>query len=371
MDKKPRVLQINKLYYPHIGGVEKVVQDIAEGLSDKAHMDVLACQDKGSFCQEIINGINVTKASSLGIHFSMPISFQFPFLLKKMCHQYDVLHFHMPFPLGDIACLLSGYKGKVIAWWHSDIVRQKKLLKLYEPFLYQFLDRVDKIIVATPNHIESSAFLKSYRDKCVVIPFGIDLDTFGTNEKILHKISSIKEQHQRPIVLFVGRLIYYKGVEYLIEAMRKIDADLVLIGKGILEDKLKDMVNEFGMQERVCFKGEISYEEIIAYYHACDLFVLPSIANSEAFGLVQLEVMACSKPVINTALQTGVPYVSIHNETGLTVPPSDPQALRKAISELIDNKTMRIEMGNKARERVEKYFTKDKMLEAVLRLYNE
>lgn len=369
VNKKRRVLQVNKFYSPHIGGVEKVVQDIAEGLSNLARIDVLACRSKGRFQQNQINGVNVIKANSLGVCFSMPFSPQFPFLLREICHDYDVIHFHMPFPLGDLSCLLSGYKGKVIASWHSDVVRQKKLLQFYKPLLHKFLDRVDQIIVATPNHIESSAFLKQYREKCVVIPYGIDLGIFQLNESISGKVKIIKRQHSKPIVLFVGRLIYYKGLEYLIDAMLGIEADLVIIGQGPLLGNLEKRVHSYEMQDRVFFMGHSSFDDIVSFYHACDIFVLPSIANSEAFGLVQLEAMACGKPIINTLLPTGVPYVSVHNETGLSVPPKDTEALRDAIVKLISNKTLRVEMGQNARERVESHFTKEKMLDQIFKLY--
>ena len=180
---KIKVLQINKLYAPHIGGVEKVVQDIAEGLKDKVDMKVLVCSNKGKAVVDSINGVEVTRAGSFGIYFSMPLSLSIFTKLRKLSSDRDVLHFHMPFPLGDAAYFLSGFKGKVVVWWHSDIVRQKALMKLYKPLMDRFLKRADRIIVATEGHINGSSYLEPYRDKCVIIPFGIDIEAFDNHNR--------------------------------------------------------------------------------------------------------------------------------------------------------------------------------------------
>ena len=163
------VLQISKLYYPWIGGVEKVVQDIAEGLLGKVHMEVLACEPKGHGGSQLINGVKVTKASSLGIYWGMPISLSFPFLLAWKSRKADILHFHLPFPLGVLSYLLMGSKRKkIVVTYHSNIVRQKKLMRFYEPFLHRFLKRADKILVTSPNLLEASKCLVPYKDKCTI-----------------------------------------------------------------------------------------------------------------------------------------------------------------------------------------------------------
>ncbi len=371
MDKCMKVLQISKLYYPHIGGVERVVQDIAEGLKDKVDMKVLVCQQKGKGGKEIINGVEVFRASSLGIYFSMPVSFNFPFLLKRLGKDMDILHFHMPFPLGDISYLLMKPQGKLVVWWHSDIIKQKNLLRLYKPFLIRFLRKADKIIVATPNHIESSVFLKDFRDKCEVIPFGIDIARFRLNDKMREKVESIRDKYGPKIILFIGRLIYYKGVEYMIRAMKRVDARLLIVGDGPLRDSLINLVTKLGIEDKIVFLRKIDDEEIAIYYHACDIFVLPSIANSEAFGIVQLEAMACGKPVVSTNLPTGVPFVNSHEKTGLIVPPKDSEAMAQAINRLLNNSDLREIYGQYSKQRVEKEFTKELMIRRILTVYEK
>ncbi len=369
--EKIRVLQVNKLYAPHIGGVEKVVQDIAEGLRDRVDMKVLVCSNKGKAVVDKINGVEVNRAGSFGIYFSMPLSLSFFAKLRQLSSDRDILHFHMPFPLGDAAYFLSGFKGKVIIWWHSDIVRQKVLMKLYKPLMDRFLKRADRIIVATEGHINGSSYLEPYRDKCIIIPFGIDVRSFE-DKSVNENRSSIQQSSQVKKVLFIGRLIYYKGVEVLLRAFSKVrGAQLYIVGDGPLSEQLKTQAIESGISESVHFLGHQSDEDIKTMLNACDLFVLPSVANSEAFGLVQIEAMACSKPVINTSLPTGVPYVSLNGQTGLTVPPGDAESLAAAMQRLIDNDDERIQMGLKAKERAIQYFTMDKMLDSVYKLYND
>jgi rhamnosyl/mannosyltransferase len=368
-----KVLQISKLYFPYIGGVEKVVQDIAESLTSKVDMTVLVCQPKGKGQTEIINGVRVIRAGSFGIYFSMPVSLSFPFILKKIADEdeFDILHFHMPFPLADVSYLCARPKGKVVVWWHSDIVKQRNILRLYHPFMMRFLSKANKIIVATPRHIESSPFLKHFRDKCAVIPFGIDLTRFRLNDENREKVMSIRDMHGTKLILFVGRLIYYKGVEYLVEAMKKVEAKLLLIGEGYLKESLINLANKIGVRDKIIFMGRIHDEDLIHYYHACSIFVLPSIANSEAFGIVQLEAMACGKPVINTELPTGVPWVSVHGETGITVPPRDSSALADALNVLLNNEDLCETYGKNARKRVEEEFTVKLMMDRVVSVYKQ
>lgn len=369
---KLKVLQVNKLYYPWTGGIEKVVQQIAEGLKDKTDMEVLVCREKGRTVIEKVNGIAVYRAGSMGMFSSMPVSISFIKYLRQLSKSKDVLHFHMPFPLGDIAFLLSGYKGKVVIWWHSDIVRQKKLMKLYRPIMEKFLNRADTIIVATKGHIDGSDYLQKYKDKCVIIPYGVD-------KRIEEESDRYIEQHEaspnstRPLnMLFVGRLVYYKGCEILLKAFKEVNnAELTIIGDGELRAKLEKEAEIYNLTNKVHFLGNVEEERLNQAFEDCDVFVLPSIAKSEAFGLVQIEAMAYGKPVINTNLPSGVPYVSLDRVTGLTVPPNDVQALADAMRWMVENNKDRIEMGKKARERVKEFYRMDDMLNRVLEIYKK
>lgn len=372
--KKLRVLQVNKLYYPFTGGVEKVVQQIAEGLVDKTAMRVLVCNEKKEDVTEVIHGVKVHRSGSFGMLGNMPLSVKFMRDLKISSKNCDILHFHMPFPIGDAAGLLSGYKGKVVVWWHSDVVRQKKMMLFYRPFMELFLKRADAIIVATQGHIDGSAYLGPYKDKCRIIPYGVNPEIEKKADQwVLKKKEEKKKEESRPVrFLFVGRLVYYKGCKVLLEAFRTVkNAELVMIGDGVMEEELKELTRAYGIAERVHFLGNVSDEVLEKNFAECDVFVLPSIARSEAFGLVQTEAMSYEKPVINTNLPSGVPYVSIHKETGLTVEPEDAKGLSDAMNWMAGHPDEREEMGKKARMRVKECYQMKDMLDGVLALYRK
>lgn len=364
-----KVLQVNKLYYPHIGGVENHVRTLAEGLNKKIEVEVLAASERFETTAESINGVKVTKVASLGRLRSAPMTMGFVSKLKSM--KRDIYHLHFPNPTGEVSFLLAKPHGKLVVTYHSDIVRQKTILKLYKPFLEEFLNRADRIIVGSPNLIESSPFLQKRKGKCRVVPFGINSKWLALTPRVQERVDDIRRAHGPKIAFFLGRLIYYKGVDYLIRAMREVEGKLIIAGDGELGPELKNLVNELGIQERVAFVGTLSDEELSAYYHACDVFVLPSVESSEAYGLVQLEAHACGKPVVSTNLPTGVPFVNQDGVTGLVVPPGDAGALSESINRLLGDEELRAKLGKQAKDRFLREFTDEVMVDQVLGIYRE
>ena len=349
-----KILEVNKFYAPHIGGIETLVEERARYFASRpdTEVKVLVCQERGDTEEECIDGVEVIRCGCHLIVAACPISFAFLKKFRELAKWADVIECHMPFPLGDLACLLSRTKKRVVLAWHSDVVKQKHLLKLYSPLLRWFLRRADTIIVATKGHIDSSPFLPEHREKCSVIPYPLEIERYEKAKRLpiltgrLHDPTKCK-------LLFVGRLVYYKGVEVLLEAFRGVvGCELFLCGTGVLEDSLRTQAE--GLE--VHFMGRLSDEELKAAFADCDIFILPSVENSEAFGIVQQEAMVYGKPVINTSLPTGVPYVSLHGKTGLTVPPRDVQALTNAIQKLADNSKLRRIYGDNAAQRVRKEY---------------
>lgn len=368
MEKK-KILQVNKSYYPTIGGIEKTVQQIAEGLSEQTEMSVLVCSENRRLVEETINGVKITRVPSIFKWGNLPIPLGFNSALRQLSKAQDVIHLHMPFPFGDLACLLSGYKGKIVLWWHSDVVRQKKMMLLYKPIMLGMLKRADAIVVATEGHINGSAYLEPFREKCVIIPFGVNKNTeLVADEYMANREKTIKNNKIR--FLFVGRLVYYKGCKVLLESFAQVkDAELVIVGSGVMEEELKQLARKLQINEDVHFMGEVSEEELLRQYAQCDVFVLPSIAKSEAFALVQIEAMAFGKPVINTNLPSGVPYVSLDKITGLTVKPGDVESLSVAMQWLVEHEEERLAMGDAARKRMKEEYRLEKMLERVYNIY--
>ena len=354
-----RILEVNKAYYPHTGGIETLVKQYSEELGNIGNVEVktLVCRDgRGGTSREMIDGVELTRAGSFGTYFSCPLSASFIGLFRKMAKNADVVHIHVPFPLADAALMLSGFRGRVAVSWHSDIVKQKKLMLAYKPFMRYLLKRADCIITATEGHVRGSGYLPEFADKCVTVPYGITPEDYLNIEKI--PFLTEKCVHKDSVKLFfTGRLVYYKGVEVLLRAFRYVvgkgcKCELFIAGSGELDSRLKNMAEIHGIAEKVHFLGFLPDEQLKQAYADCDIFILPSVAKSEAFGIVQLEAMIYGKPVINTDLPSGVPYVSLHGKTGFTVRPDDPKHLASAIIRLVNDGSLRERFGNAAKQRV-------------------
>ncbi len=369
-----KVLQVYKDYCPPVvGGVEGHINLLANGLKDRGiRVEVLVSNTRAKLEVENINGIRVTKVPQLGRFASAPLNATLSAWVRKLGKDADVVHFHFPNPTGEIASLLARVTNKIVVTYHSDIVRQARLAKLYSPLLQRFLKGSDVIIATSPNYVQSSDVLHQFRDKCKVIPFGIDPSRFAPNDNTEKEVAGIRGNYEGPIALFIGKFRYYKGLYVLLEAMKMVEGTLLMVGIGPMERDLKKQVAaDDELKKKIFFLGELSNEDIIRYLHACDVFVFPSIFRSEAFGIVLLEAMACGKPLISTELGTGTSFVNQHQETGLVVQPKDSKALAEAINYLFLNPEVRGRFGKAARERVEKYFCLDKMVEDVIHTYQE
>lgn len=365
MKRKLRILEVNKAYYPHVGGIESLVKQYAESFSEKSDLIVLVCRDgRGRTINEKIGGAKIIRSGSFGTYFSCPLSVSFIENFRRLSQKSDVIHINMPFPLADVALLLSEYKGKVVISWHSDVVKQKKLMFFYKPIMMKLLKRADLIITATQGHIDSSPYISKFREKCQVIPYGINIREYLSIDKkpvltdMLIDKSAVK-------VFFTGRLVYYKGVDVLLRAFHNVhNCELFIAGTGSLETSLKEYAENHNMHN-VHFMGFMPDDDLKCAFADCDIFVLPSVANSEAFGIVQLEAMVYSKPVINTALPTGVPHVSVDGVSGITVEPSSPIKLANAINMLAGDRNLREAYGRNAFRRVHDMFDSGKVLDEV------
>ncbi|BCX15616.1 MAG: mannosyltransferase [Candidatus Parcubacteria bacterium] len=347
-----KILQVNKLYYPWIGGVETIVKQIAEGLNKKnsLEIDVLVCNDKNETVIEEINGVKIMRVQSFGIFWSMPVSFYFLNFYRKIAKNYDLIFLHYPFPLGFVAYTLFSRNKNLVVWYHSDIVRQKLLEIFFRPFHLYALKKSKKIFVSNPNLIKSSDYLKKFKEKCIVIPFGIDLNYFRENEEIKKEAEEIRKKFGTPLILSIGRLSYYKGFTYLIRASKEIEGKILIIGEGKLKNKLLRLINDLNLENKVFIIPPVN--DLRPYYLACDIFVLPSIHKSEAFGIVILESMAFGRPVISTELGTGTSWLNINNETGFVVQPKNEKELVEKINLLLHNKELCQRFNQNVKERV-------------------
>jgi len=360
-----RVVQIGKYYPPHKGGMETHLQVLCGELRKSLDVRVIVANDGACREESVVDGVSVTRVGTPLTAAAAPIC---PGLVRQIRKaQPDLIHIHLPNPSAVLAYLAANSQAPLVVSYHSDVVRQKRLAWLFQPFLRRVLDRCAAVIASSRAYIESSPILNRYRDRCRVIPYGVSVARLGPYDQ--SRVARIREKYGPRIVISVGRLVYYKGLEHLIRAMSAVAGKLLIIGEGPARSGLEREARDRGVRDRVIFLGEIA--DLTPYYHAAEVFVLASVARSEAFGIVQLEAMSCGKPVINTRLASGVPFVSLDRVTGLTVPPANHEALAAAINSLLNDPARRALYGQAARRRVRQEFTVAKMAERTLQLYGD
>lgn len=357
-----RILHIGKYYPPEVGGIETHLQILSEQLSKSNEVEVLVARARpdGDFLEHAPKVSRIRPLMNIG---GAPIC---PGMIPKIASsRADILHVHLPNPGAVMACLASGFRGCRVATWHSDVVRQKRLARLFAPLLSRFLSSCSAIVVASKEYLNSSDQLRPWVDRCHVIPYGIHARDFDCVDET--EVRKIRQRFGPRIVLSAGRLVYYKGIPHLLRAMTQVDGNLLIVGDGPEYFRLEKLSSELGIRSRVAFVGKV--EDPRPYYRAADVFVLPSVARSEAFGIVQLEAMASRTPVINTNIPTGVPGVSLNGVTGLTVPPADSEALASALRQLLGDPQLRDTLAHAARRRVVTEFCAEKMAQTTMDLY--
>jgi len=360
------ILQINKMYSPEIGGVETVVQKYANYL--KNYDDVIVLCIKKDFSlrttTEYIDGVKVYRCASFGTYMSMPVSIVFFFYLFFLSRKAEFIHFHEPFPLGTLGSLLVPKSKTIFVTWHSDIIKQKSIKKIFEFFQQKLCKKANKITTTSKNMISFSPTLQKFETKTDVLPLSIDVQEYGMAEDVL--IEGLPQNY----VLFLGRFSYYKGIFILLEAVENMENDIpfVIVGDGELKDEIRSRIEKIS-KNIILIDRYVSDQEKKFLLQNSKLMVFPSIYPSEAFGIIQLESMVYGKPVINTKLPTGVPWVSIDQESGLSVSVNNAKELANAIEKLYFNKKLYDHLSSGAKRRVLKLFSDDVVNSKLHQLY--
>jgi glycosyltransferase involved in cell wall biosynthesis len=311
-------------------------------------------------------GVVVVRLPTYGVVWSQPVV---PSYLWAARWPADVVYVHRPHPLADLAAVAT--RSALIILHHSDIQRQRAARWLYAPLASRVARRASAVVVAATANLQHARDLGAAgRAKARVIPFGVDVIRFSPKEGVARP-AAFPTPSQGPVALFVGRLVAYKGLDVLLRAVAGTTLNAVIVGGGPERPALEAQAATLGLGTRVVFAGEVDVDELARFYRAADYFVLPSTTPAEMFGVSLLEAMACGKPVISTALTTGVAEVNAHESTGLVVPPGDAQALRGAMERLAGDADLRRRLGEAGRRRVLADFTLDKMVERHLALCEE
>lgn len=367
-----KVLQLAKFYPPVRGGIETVVQLLARAGQRAGWPTAVLCTDLGRLTrrERDLDGVEIVRAGSLGTLLSTSLS---PALLRQarcLVPAAEIVHVHMPNPMATLALRLTPPPGRLVVHWHSDVVRQQRALRVYEPLQQWLLARADQVIATSLSYAQSSLALRPWLGKVDVIPLGIcdtlQLDRPGAG-------AAIRARHGgHRLVFALGRMAGYKGFDVLIDACAMLppDVHVVIGGNGPLLEPLRSRVAARGLGGRVSLPGPIPEDELSSYFTAADIFCVPSISRAEAFGVAMLEAMACGRPVVASKLAgSGVPWVNAHGVTGLNVPPGDPAALAHALRSLLDDPDTAGRMGRAARARFLAEFTAEHMIERTFALY--
>ena len=364
------VLHVGKFYPPVPGGMERVLESLCRAVPADIESRVIAFNTTRETVREQVDGVPVTRVGTIGSAGSVPIAPAFGRELRRA--DGDVIVLHEPNPWALLSLALVRPSIPLAIWFHSEVVRPRIQYRLfYHPMVRAVFGRARRIVVSSPLLAEHAAALAPYRDRLAVIPFGIDASRWSATPAVAARAAELRAASPRPMVLFAGRMVPYKGVDVLLEALKAVDARAVLAGDGPMREAWTARARQLGIADRVEFAGSVSNDELLALYHACDVFVLPSVTRAEAFGYVQLEAMACGKPIVSTRLPSGVAWVNRHEETGLTVPPSDATALSLALSKLLGDRQLASRLGAAGRARVVAEFSMAQMGMRTAELYRE
>lgn len=375
-----KILQLGK-FYPVKGGVEKVMFDLCKGLSDRnIHCDMLCAKlDNGQdSIVKLSNSGRVVCVNAIRQIAGTMIAPALITTLRKLIREeaYDIIHIHHPDPMAALALMLSGYKGKVVLHWHSDILSQKTLLRFYKPIQNWLIKRADLILGTTPVYIAQSPHLENARASAKhmdFLPIGIYPVAEAKNDPELE--SRTKELrnslNDKKIVFSLGRLVPYKGYTYLIKAAKLLPDDYVVVigGGGPLSETLQRQIIDEGLENKVKLLGRVDDRDIAPWFNACDIFCLSSIWKTEAFAIVQIEAMSAGKPVVATRIpESGVSWVNNHGESGLNAEPENPESLATCICEVVEKQE---EFSKRAKRRFVENFTLDRMIDKCLDFYRQ
>lgn len=366
---KIKVLQLGK-FHPIKGGVEKVMMAFVLGLSSRGiPCDMLCAADDDDIGESVLNSYGrLFKTKTSMKKSATMISPDMVTKLRKICHEYDIIHVHHPDPMAALALLLSGYKGKVVLHWHSDILKQQVLLQLYRPLQAWLIRRADLILGTTPVYVRESPWLQKVQHKVSYLPIGV---RERQTEDIL--VNGIRSQYPgKKIVYSMGRLVEYKGYEYLIEAAQILGDDYVILigGTGPLKEKLQEQVRMLALEGRVHILGFIPKEVEAAYYASCDVYCLSSTLRTEAYAIVQVEAMSVGRPIVATKIPgSGVSWVNKDGVSGLNVEPKSALEIAEAVKKICSNPALHKKLSLGAKDRYRRYFTREAMIDGLLAHY--
>lgn len=365
------VLHVYRTYFPDTqGGLEEVIRQLCAGVKELGAKCMVLTTTKERNAPTVIKVDNATvvRTKELFEIASCNVSLASLSEYKKLAQWADLIHFHFPWPFADVLNLMAPSDKPTVITYHSDIVRQKFLLKLYKPLMAHFLGSADRIVCTSPNYFATSDALSDLANKVDVIPIGLDRNSYP--EPSESSLRETKQAYGEDFFLFVGVLRYYKGLHILLRAIQDAPFRVVIVGSGPTEHQLMRLADELELKN-VIFTGHVSDEVKVCLFELSRAIVFPSYLRAEAFGVTLLEGAMRGKPLISTEVGSGTSHVNIHGETGIVVAPGSPRTLRQAMDQLYERPDLARLMGARAKQRFDKLFNGKLMARRYWELYSE
>ncbi|NKB46687.1 MAG: glycosyltransferase [Legionellales bacterium] len=363
-----KILHVYKHCHPETyGGIESVIYHLTQGLA-KLNMtaDVMTTTRMSQYHTRTLGRSRVYCYPTTLELSSCPMSWLMYRDFAKVAAQYDLIHYQYPWPFADLMCRFSKIDKPTVITYQSDIVRQRLLKPVYLPLAHWFLNRADAITTTSENLQNSSDTLHRYRDKTSIIPIGIDSDCYPTPSAAT--LAQWQTRVGQQFFLFLGVLRYYKGVDFLLKAVRDSDIPVVIAGAGPEQQRLQQLAHADGLSN-VQFVGQVSDEAKMALLTLCRCVVAPAHLRTEAFCISLVEGLLFGKPLISTDVGTGTSFVNQQGRTGLVIPPADPNALRQAMQQLMDDQRLYTQLQAGAKAHYQRHFTSTVMAQQYVRLY--
>lgn len=355
-----RILHISKYYNPHIGGIESTCENIVRVLkSTKQYQQKIICF--GNEKVDLIDGVQIVRVKTLLKIRSQSIAMSYTHQLRKTIKEFkpDIILFHAPNPFVARSLLKCRYKGKLVVFHHADIVKQKFLKKLVKPYTSKLYKKADKIIVTSQNYLDNSDDLVGFKDKCTIIPLSYRNDNVVIHHYEDGAVEKIRNEYTKPIAIFTGRHVEYKGLEYAIKAFKNInDVTFLVAGIGPLSKKLRKMAEG---NPNIHFIGMLSHKLYRLYLNASDFFIFPSHRKNEAFGICLVEALAAGKPAITFNLKgSAVNWINLNGVTGIECENENVEQLANSINKLKSDEALRLKLGENAKKRTRELFSYEK-----------
>jgi glycosyltransferase involved in cell wall biosynthesis len=372
-----KIVHIGKYYFPKLGGIETVTKVLARGAADHGYnVSVVSFNSKAESVFEQADGVMLFRAPLIGTVASQPLGFTYCRCAINEMRKADVVHLHLPNMVGALCSLFIPKHVKLLLHWHSDVINKGLLGFIFRPLEALLLRRADSIIATSAVYAENSISLNPFLNKVIIVPIGISdvalTQHDNASKQALPKILADKISGKK-LILAVGRLVPYKGFDFLVEASKMLEEDaiVVIVGDGPMRDTLQNLIYKIGVSDSVYLAGRLDDEVLQALFLQSEFFCLPSTNKAEAFGVVLIEAMAYGLPIVSTNIVgSGISWVNKHNVSGLNISVGDADALASACNQILQSKELRQRLSKGSRDRFVNNFTEKIFVEKVLEIYD-